>query len=72
MGSQVGVGRVEAWRAQVERCARRSTGERKMCGQWEQQRSQPMAWRVEDGRDVSRSRWRWRPWDCAMAMPAGS
>ena len=24
MGSQVGVGRVEAWRAQVERCARRS------------------------------------------------
>jgi len=30
-----------------------------------------MALRVVGGRDVRRSRWRWWPWVCAMAIPVG-
>jgi len=71
VGSSVGVF-VEMRSVQLDWCARRSVGERKMWGQVEQQQVQPMALRVVGGRDVRSSRWRWWPWVCAMAMPVGS
>ena len=71
VGSSVGVF-VEMSNVQLDWCAQRSVGERKMWGQVEQQRVQPMALRVVGGRDVRSSRWRWWPWVCAMAMPGGS
>ncbi len=71
VGSSVGVF-VEMCGVQLDWCARRSVGERKMWGQVGQQRVQPMSLRVVGDRDVRRSRWRWWPWFCAMAIPVGS
>ncbi len=47
---------VEMCSVQLDWCARRSAGERKMWGQVGQQRVQPMALRVVGGRDVRRLR----------------
>ena len=55
VGSSVGVF-VEMFSVQLDWCASRSAGERKMWGQVGQQRVQPMALRVVGGRDVRRSR----------------
>ncbi len=58
VGSSVGVF-VEMRSVQLDWCARRSVGERKMWRQVGQQRVQSMALRVVGGRDVRRLRWRW-------------